>query len=1304
MKALLKLRGGTALSPFRIDKLLADARAQHPDVTGLYAQYWHFVDHHEALFPEEMMVLQRLLDYGPGTDPDPQGGLRFVVAPRIGTISPWSTKATDIAQRCGLQKIRRIERGTVWHVTTRSGATAESSLAALLHDPMTESVFADLESVARLFERSRPGRVTTVGVCERGRDALAHANRQLGLALADDEIDYLVQRYRQAGRDPTDVELMMFAQVNSEHCRHKIFNADWHIDGERKNESLFDMIRETHRHNGYGTLIAYADNAAVLKGHETNRFYPAPDTAEYVRHREAVHIVCKVETHNHPTAISPFPGAATGSGGEIRDEGATGRGAKPKAGITGFCVSHLHLPGAERPWEGEEQRPERIASPLDIMLDGPLGGASFNNEFGRPNIGGFFRTFEQALPGGGDSERRGYHKPIMLAGGLGNIRAAHVDKERLPAGACIVILGGPAMSIGLGGGAASSVATGTSSEELDYASVQRGNAEMQRRCQEVIDRCWAMGERNPIVSIHDVGAGGLSNALPELVHDADRGGRFQLRDILSDEPGMTPLEMWCNEAQERYVLAVRTQRLQEFKDLCARERCLYSVVGETTADRELRVEDRYFADEGGAAAVPIDMALDTLFGKPPKMVRRTTRCSTPRMPVDLSGMRLEEAVDRVLTMPCVADKTFLVTIADRSVGGLVSRDQMVGPWQVPVADVAVTTAGFTTCAGEAMAIGERSPLAVIDPQASGRMAVAEALTNLAASRVRDLREVKLSANWMAAADHPGDDAALFDTVRAVGLELCPQLGISIPVGKDSMSMRTVWNAPDGRRHAVIAPLSLIVTAFAPVADVRGTATPVLEREKPTQLLLIDLGAGRCRLGESVLAQAFDQVGECAPDVDDPQRVRRFFLAMQALHDGRLVRAYHDRSDGGLFVTLSEMAFAGRCGLEIDISGYAEDAIPALFNEELGAVIQIDVADRERVRHILEEHGLDALCHEIGRPTAGDRVVIRSGGVTLFSAPRSALHRRWSETTWRMQALRDHPECAQQEYDRLLDDDDPGLSVSLPYDPEHDITAPFVGCAAPPRVAVLREQGVNGQVEMAAAFDAAGFAAVDVTMTDLQEGRVTLAGFCGVVACGGFSFGDVLGAGEGWAKSILFDARLKDEFAEYFTRTDAFTLGVCNGCQMLSSLKDLIPGTDHWPRFVRNRSEQFEARVVMVEVLACPSVLLSGMVGARLPVVVAHGEGRAEFSAPDGPERLSEASQAAIRFVDNHGRVTARYPYNPNGSPGGITGLTSADGRVTVMMPHPERMFRSVTNSWLPAGWGESGPWMRLFRNARAWVA
>ncbi len=1304
---VIRIRGARALSDFRREKLIADLRQHLASVVSIDAEYWHFISSARELTPAKLDVLTQLLNYGPRQQRVRPVGDLFLVVPRIGTISPWSTKATDIAHLCGLDAINRIERGVAWYVALNGNVDVPDALweqlAARLHDPMTESVLPDFDASDKLFENSEPQPLSTVDVLTTGAVGLARANTELGLALSIDEIEYLAEEFTQLGRNPTDVELMMFAQVNSEHCRHKIFNADWIVDGERQTHSLFDMIRETHRANPRGTLIAYADNAAILEGSRVPRLFADPKSREYGFVEEPVHIVCKVETHNHPTAIAPFPGAATGAGGEIRDEGATGRGAKPKAGITGFSVSHLRLPGAPRPWEDDEYAPTRIASPLQIMLEGPVGGASFNNEFGRPNIGGYFRTFEQWIPVPGGRERRGYHKPIMLAGGLGNIRPGHVQKRDIPEQAHVIVLGGPAMLIGLGGGAASSVATGTSSEELDFASVQRSNAEMQRRCQEVIDQCWSMGDDNPIISIHDIGAGGLSNAVPELVHASDRGGHFQLRNVLNDDTGMTPMQIWCNEAQERYVIAVAAERLAEVESICERERCLYCVIGGAAEKQELVLKDEQFAAHGARYATPIDMDMRLLFANPPSMLRDVSRTAAVLPPFDTQTVQLDDAVDRVLRFPAVADKTFLVTIGDRSVTGLVCRDQMVGPWQVPVADVAVTAASYASLAGEAVAIGERTPLAIINPAASGRMAIAEALTNLAAARIRDLAEVKLSANWMAAAGHPGDDAALFDTVHAVGMELCQALGIAIPVGKDSMSMKTVWSENSGERIEVTAPVSLIVSAFAPVCDVRDTLTPVLtSADEPTELLLIDLGRGKNRMGGSALTQVYAQLGDVCPDVDDASQLRRLILAIQALNAAGLLLAYHDRSDGGLWTTLCEMAFAGRVGLCIALDGLAGDPVPILFNEELGVVLQVRTEDASQVRSILTEFELNELCHRLGEPLAEDVVRIERHGELLFEATRTDLHGAWSETTWQMQSMRDNPECAQQEYDRIRDAADPGLRAELTFNHDEEYS-PFVHAGQGPRVAILREQGVNGHIEMAAAFHHAGFTAVDVTMSDLVGGAVSLQDFRGVVACGGFSFGDVLGAGEGWAKSVLFNHALRDQFQAFFHRPDTFTFGVCNGCQMLSNLRELIPGADHWPRFVRNLSAQFEARWVMVEVLDSPSILLAQMRGSRMPVVVAHGEGRTEFTSTDQRLRATGNGLVALRFVTNDGKATETYPYNPNGSANGVTGLTSADGRATIMMPHPERVIRNVNNTWLRAPDDGYSPWMRLFRNARAWM-
>jgi len=1301
---MLFLDGPPAHSSFRLDKLAAAIAREVPALKSLSARCVHLVllrddASPESLSEEERGRLDRLLAYGPPQAACPGSRAFLIVTPRVGTRSPWSTKATEIVHRCGLKRIERLERGVIWFLHGAGADTAFNErdfevFARHLHDPMTESVFRERDAVARLFEQAEPAPLQTVPLLARGRTALAEANAAWGLALAGEEMDYLTAQYWRLARDPTDAELMMFAQVNSEHCRHKIFNAGWIIDGEPRDASLFALIRRTHQASPRFTLSAYSDNAAVIEGLEGQRFYPAPDGRAYGCHAEPVHVMCKVETHNHPTAISPFAGAATGSGGEIRDEGATGTGGKPKAGLTGFTVSNLRIPDDPMPWEGAARSPARIASPLKIMLDGPIGGASFNNEFGRPNIGGYFRAFELDTPRG----RRGYHKPIMIAGGLGNIRADHVGKRGISAGACIVVLGGPAMLIGLGGGAASSVKSGSSSEALDFASVQRGNPEMQRRCQEVIDRCWEQGAANPILSIHDVGAGGLSNALPELVHDAGRGGRFELRRILNDEPGMSPMQIWCNEAQERYVLAIAPDALARFEAICRREKALFAVVGRATEDDRLVLEDEWRA--GGADARPIDIDMPLLFGKPPKMTRDVASRSFDGPPLRLDGVDVAEALGRVLCLPTVADKSFLVTIGDRTVTGLISRDPMVGPWQVPVADVAVTLADYQGRGGEAMAMGERPPLALISGPASGRMAVAEALTNLLAAPVPGLERVRLSANWMAAAGASGEDAVLYETVEAVS-ELCTALGVSIPVGKDSMSMRTAWEDVDGA-HEVTAPLSLVVTAFSVLADVGGTLTPQLVDDPDSRLVLIDLGAGRDRLGGSALAQVYGELGDRAPDVDDAASLTRLAGALAAMRAESLILAYHDRSDGGLAVALLEMAFAGRAGLDIDI-GAAADPLPALFSEEIGVVLQVRGRDLDRVRAICRRHGLAGMLRQVAAPRPDNRIRIRAGGRELLDRPRVELHRLWSRTSWRMQRLRDHPECADAEYDRLLDEQDPGLAAALSFELRDEMPA-IVSGSARPRVAILREQGVNGQVEMAAVFDRVGFEAVDVTMTDVARGDVALGGFSGIVACGGFSYGDVLGAGGGWAKSILFDDALRAEFERFFHQPGTFALGVCNGCQVFAQLRELIPGAGHWPDFVRNRSEQFEAREVMVEVADSPSIFLAGMAGSRMPVVVAHGEGRAAFREPGDEEALRSRRLLALAYVDNHGAATERYPYNPNGSPAGITGVTTSDGRVTILMPHPERVWRTVQHSWAPGGWGEYGPWIEMFRNAYEWAA
>ena len=1293
--------GTPALSPFRLQRLAESLNTVIGQRVDVEAHFIHFVEYTGKASEEEQELLVKLLTYGPATDaPEIRTEGLLIVAPRSGTISPWSTKSTDIAHNCGLGVVQRIERGIAYNLTIRGKGLPQAQLEACipaLHDRMTEQVFTnETEALERLFLHAEPGKLRTVDLLAGGREALEQANIDWGLALSGDEIDYLVESFKTLNRNPTDVELMMFAQANSEHCRHKIFNADWVIDGKKQQYSLFDMIRNTTEISPVNVLSAYKDNAAVITGHRGRRFYADPDSHAYGYSEENVHILMKVETHNHPTAISPDPGAATGSGGEIRDEGATGIGGKPKAGLTGFSVSNLQLPGTPKPWERDHGKPGRIVSALDIMLEGPIGAAAFNNEFGRPNLCGYFRTYEQQVEHAEGRELRGYHKPIMLAGGVGNIREEHVEKKPFPAGTPLIVLGGPAMLIGLGGGAASSMTSGTSAEDLDFASVQRSNPEMERRCQEVIDRCWERGAGNPILFIHDVGAGGLSNALPELVHDGERGGAFELRDVPNDDPGMAPMEIWCNEAQERYVMAIDAGRLEEFRAICERERCPYAIVGEAKDEEHLLLGDRHFKNN------PIDMPMSLLFGKPPKMTRDVETVSVRYPDLDLAGIDIKEAALRVLSLPTVADKRFLITIGDRTITGMVARDQMVGPWQTPVADCAVTLTDYDNLTGEAMAMGERTPLALVDAAASGRMAIGEAITNIAAAPIDRLGHIKLSANWMAAAGHPGEDARLFETVRAVGLELCPALGIAIPVGKDSMSMKTVWESGSGEPREMTAPLSLIVSAFAPVSDASRSLTPMLRHDRgPSSLVLIDLGRGKNRLGASALAQVYDQVGNGCPDLDEPQLLKTFFQALQSLNREGLLLAYHDRSDGGLLATLAEMAFAGRCGLRVRLDAVAgSDDIPALFSEELGAVIQVADSDLESVMRTLGSLGMEDYTHVIGKPLYDDeQVVVTRGERVVLRSSRSELQSAWSQTSWQMQSLRDNPECADEEYARIRDTQDPGLSPYLSFDPDADIAAPFINSGAAPKMAILREQGVNGQLEMAAAFNKAGFETVDVHMSDIISGRVSLDAFRGRVACGGCSYGDVLGAGGGWARSILFNNRARDEFEAFFNRGDTFSLGVCNGCQMLSGLKELIPGAERWPRFVRNRSEQFEARLSLVEILESDSVLLRGMAGSRIPIAVAHGEGRAEFASADDMRHV----HASLRYIENDGGVAERYPANPNGSPAGITGLTTSDGRVTIMMPHPERVFRTVQYSWAPEGWGEASPWMRLFRNARAWV-
>lgn len=1338
---MLILPGSNALSTFRSQRLLSQLQAVAPSIAAVQGRFYHFIDTSAPLSTEDTQRLTAMLTYGePALETLYEGVTEeFFVIPRLGTISPWASKATDIAHNCGMNHVHRIERGVGYTVVLKSGILGSSigaakkltaqeleAVSALLHDRMTESVLRNADDAQHLFNELEGKQLESIDVLALGRDALVRANAELGLAMSEDEVDYLHDAFTKAQRNPTDVELMMFAQANSEHCRHKIFNADWIIDGVKQDKSLFGMIKNTHQLNPRGTVVAYSDNSSIIEGATVTRFFPR-DGEEYGASTELVHTLMKVETHNHPTAISPFPGASTGAGGEIRDEGATGRGAKPKAGLTGFTVSNLLLPDAQRPWENASDvttadrvntvygKPERIASPLQIMIDGPIGGAAFSNEFGRPVLGGYFRAYEQNV--GAAGAVYGYHKPIMIAGGIGNISARHTHKDEIPVGSLLIQLGGPGMRIGMGGSAASSMATGTNTADLDFDSVQRGNPEMERRAQEVINGCWQLGDDNPIISIHDVGAGGLSNAFPEIVNDAKRGAIFDLRKVPLEESGLAPKEIWSNESQERYVLAISPDDLAKFASLCERERCPFAVVGTATEERQLKLID---PQEGNA---PVDMPMDVLLGKPPKMLRDVEHVKHTFPPVDLTGIELPEAARRVLLNPAVADKSFLITIGDRTVGGLTVRDQMVGPWQVPVADCAVTAMSFEGFVGEAMAMGERTPLAVIDAAASGRMAVGEAITNIAAAAINDISDIKLSANWMAACGQPGQDAALFDTVKAVGMELCPALGVSIPVGKDSLSMRTTWN-DEGQNKAVISPVSLIVSSFAPVVDVRRSLTPQLRTDAgESALILVDLGRGKNRLGASILAQVTQQLGDAVPDVDSPQDLKAFFVAIQQLNaDGKLL-AYHDRSDGGLFATLAEMAFAGRTGVSVNLDiltmegEHASDwgdaknwagqvaerrnemTLRALFSEELGAVIQVRADDKSAVMNVLREQGLGACSHIIGKLNDRGAIEFTRDAKVIYNETRSSLHRLWSETSWRIARLRDNPACADMEYDRLLDETDIGMTPKISFNLDENVAAPFIATGKRPRVAILREQGVNSHIETAWVMHQAGFTAVDVHMSDLIAGRAKLEDFHGIIAVGGFSYGDVLGAGEGWAKTILFNPQLSDQFAKFFARLDTFGLGVCNGCQMMSNLKSIIPGAQAWPKFTRNKSEQFEARFGMVEVLDSPSIFFDGMAGTQAPIAIAHGEGFADFSLTGN----YDAAHKAMRFVNNRGEATETYPFNPNGSPGGLTSVTTDDGRFTVLMPHAERVFRGVVHSWAPESYGDESPWMRMFRNARKWV-
>jgi len=1291
---MVLLLGSDAFSSFRMDALKdaiakADATLGPIEIDAKWVYALQTIG--EGVDNEELARAASLLNAV-----GPCDGADFFITPRKGTISPWSTKATDIFRNCGLKTIARVERGIRYCVRAgREGTPGTGVWMSALYDKMTEGVY---ESIDDLFDvdEPRPGRV--YDVMKKGVDAIREANEEMGLAISEPEMKYLAESFKKAGRNPTDTELTMFGQVNSEHCRHKIFGAEFIIGGKKMPHSLFEMIKNTHKKRPQNTLSAYKDNSSVVTGFKTDIFAIDPKTNEYSFKKDQLDQLMKVETHNHPTAISPFPGAATGVGGEIRDEAATGTGSRTVAGICGFMVSNLRIPGFPQPWERDfADFPKRLATPLQIMTEGPIGGAAFGNEFGRPQLCGFFRTYEGLIAG----ELRGYHKPIMLAGGMGVIRESQVQKKDVTVGALIVQIGGPAMRIGLGGGAASSMMTGTNSEALDFNSVQRGNAEMQRRCQGVVDACAYLGKANPILSIHDIGAGGLSNGCPELVEAT--GGTFELREVHNEERSMNPMEIWCCEAQERYVLALKPEAKSFFEQLCARERCPVAFIGVATGDGQLVLNDAHFGDK------PIDMDIKVLLGKPPRMVRKVKRVTKKQVPTNFAGVKPIDALTRVLHLPCVADKTFLITITDRTVTGRVARDQMVGKYQLPAADCAVTTMGYKTYEGQAMATGERSPIALLNGPASGRMAIAEAIMNLAAADVGDISQIRLSANWMAPCGDPGEDAVLYDTVEEVGLKFCPKLGVSIPVGKDSCSMHTTWADAKGQQQKQVAPLSLVVSSFAPVNDVRLTLTPDLKKDEvekvsgggqrmsPSFLVYVNLGkTGEAPLGATALAQVYGQLGDTHADIE-AATLKRFFNAMQKIVKGGYAKAYHDRSDGGLAVTLAEMAITG--GRGVDVTLPEGDALEQLFNEQPGCVLQVAEKNLGSVMKIFKAAKVASMV--IGTVTNDRSFNVTIGGRLALNTDITYLRRAWSETTYRMQALRDNPVCAKEEYDNGLDENDPGLSYKLTYKPDAK-TVPAApaprgtGKKSAPRMAILREQGVNGHIEMAAAFALAGFACVDVHMSDLIAGRVDLKDFKGLVACGGFSYGDVLGAGSGWARSILFNERLKKMFKTFFERPDTFSLGICNGCQMLSQLKDIIPGAEKWPRFVKNISEQFEARLATIEIEDSPSIFFKGMAGSRLPIAVAHGEGRV---MTDG----FVPQPCAAHFVDNYGNATMRYPYNPNGSIGGQTAFTTKDGRATIMMPHPERGFRACQLSYNDGTFKVNGPWMRMFENAYAFA-
>ncbi|WP_341765010.1 phosphoribosylformylglycinamidine synthase [Candidatus Providencia siddallii] len=1286
------LYGPKALSDFRINNLLSIFIKKNIHIKNIYTKYIYFIDLLSPLTSNEKNKLNELLKYDFNLKKQKIIEKLIIVVPRLGTISSWSSKATNIAYNCNLLKINRIERGIAYYIKATSLSSSELNyIKIILHNKMTENIFTSFEEIKLMFKKHKPLPMKTINVINNGRVELENINKKIRLGYSEDEITYLLNVFLKLQRNPTDVELYSFAQINSEHCRHKIFNANWIINKKKQTKSLFDMIKNTFKNTPDHVLSAYKDNAAIIKGYLVDRFFPKQNKS-YCYHKINTHTVIKVETHNHPTAIAPWQGAATGSGGEIRDEGSTGRGAKPKVGFVGFSVSNLHIPDFKQPWEEFFGKPKHIASALDILINGSLGSATFNNEFGRPTLLGYFRTYEENVNIYNKKELKGYHKPIMLAGGIGNICHKHIKKEKIPIGTKIIVIGGSSMNIGVGGGTASSSISSELNKDLDFKSVQRENAEMERRCQEVINKCWQLNENNPILFIHDVGAGGLSNAIFELVNESGYGGYFELRKIPNDEPQMTPLELWCNESQERYILAIKQKQLTLFESICLRERTPFSIIGKIIKQPNFILNDSYFKNK------PINLPVKTFLNNTPKTLKNVKTFNKNLQKLNKTIINLEDAIKRILRFPAVAEKTFLITIGDRSITGMVSRDQMVGPWQIPISNCAVTTTSFNDYYGESISIGEKAPISLINFSSSANMAVGEALTNLSCSYVKDLKHIKLSANWMVATNHKGEDAGLYEAVKSI-TTLCSKLNLAIIVGKDSLSMKTCWKK-NNKKNIMTSPLSVVISAFGRVEDVRLTVTPELTKNYNNILLLIDLGKNNNALGGTALAQVYRQLGDRSADIRDVNLLINFFKVIQKLIFKQKILAYHDRSDGGLFVTLIEMAFAGHCGVNININSLNDDILSVLFNEELGVVIQIRNEDKKYVEKCIFNAGLSNYTHYLGTATYNDEIIINKNNKIIYKNSRTILRKWWGETTWQIQRIRDNCICADQEYKSKQDKHDPGLNVHLLFNIEENIAAPFILSKIRPKVAILREQGINSHTEMAAAFYNAGFDAVDVHMTDLLNDNILLDDFKVLVACGGFSYGDTLGAGNGWAKTILLNNKVRDKFSSYFNKSDTLSLGVCNGCQMMSNLRELIPGTNYWPYFTRNKSERFEARFSLVEIQKSPSIFLKDMEGSRIPIVVSHAEGRVDIHSIEQLQQLEFHNLVTMRFVNNYGKITEQYPANPNGSVNGITSVTSIDGRSTIMMPHPERVFRTINNSWHPKNWGEHSPWMRIFHNAR----